>query len=88
MAKSLILTHIFEKDLDKRLDKAEVLLISPRRVALPGSFAKWIWKMWVRISFLSLILRLLRKFADLDEWFRLSQYGKALLEQVHEYLLN
>jgi len=49
MAQSLILTHIFEKDLDKRLDKAEFLLISPRRVALPGSFAKWICKMWVRI---------------------------------------
>jgi hypothetical protein len=48
-AKALILTHIFEKDLDKRLDKAEVLLISPRRVALPGSFAKWIGQMWVRI---------------------------------------
>src|SRR5438552_10502555 len=47
--KDLILTHIFEKDLDKRLDKAEVLLISTRRVALPGSFAKLICKMWVRI---------------------------------------
>jgi hypothetical protein len=26
--KDLLLTHIFEKDLDKRIDKAEVLLIS------------------------------------------------------------
>src|SRR6266566_6508723 len=50
MARSLILTHIFEKDLDKRIDKAEVLLISTIRVALPGSFAKVICKMWVRIS--------------------------------------
>jgi hypothetical protein len=33
-------------------------------------------------------LALLCNFADLDEWFRLCQNGKALLEQVHEYLLN
>jgi hypothetical protein len=49
MSKGLILTHIFEKDLDKWLDKAEVLLIAPIRVTLPGSFAKWICQMWVRI---------------------------------------
>ena len=51
---ALILTHIFEKDLDKRLDKAEVLLISTIRVALPGSFAKLICKMWVRIRALAM----------------------------------
>jgi hypothetical protein len=48
-ASALILTHIFGKVLGKWLDKAEVLLISTIRAVLPGSFAKLICKMWVRI---------------------------------------
>jgi hypothetical protein len=34
-------------------EQAEILLISPRRVALPGSFAKLICQMWVRIRLLA-----------------------------------
>src|SRR6185312_5100179 len=39
-AKALSFTHIFGKTLDKRIYKAEVLLISAIQVALPSSFTK------------------------------------------------
>src|SRR6266480_2999778 len=45
---ALILTHIFGKDRDKRIDKAEILLALAMRVVLPSSLAKSVCKMWVR----------------------------------------
>jgi hypothetical protein len=47
MRKRLILTHIFGKDRDKGIDKAEILLAWAIRVALPGPFAKSVCKMWM-----------------------------------------
>ena len=48
MAKSLILTHIFGKSLDKGISKAEIISISTMAIVLPGSFTKSICKMWVK----------------------------------------
>src|SRR3989442_5632768 len=48
IARSLILTHIFGKSLDKGIAKAEIISISTMTIVLPGSFTKSICKMWVK----------------------------------------